>query len=388
MMTKYYNNLLRNNNRDIRIFYLPSGINKCNNKWVKNTYNETGGIPPLIYNNNLCGINKNRVNICNNISNDDAYYNSCNAYYEITNYRTNINYKLPKKDRLPFYNMLVWDFDTPKKMNSNKYGDIKKRITTSEDYDTVLVLQDLYRNWIIQKDILRETFEEVIRFKNYLINEFNVSPYVVFSGCKGFHLYLFSENNIPAKYLHYGFRDWSFKIRFDELSLNTMDDSVYKNIKGHMIRLPNSIHPITGWRAFPVPDNINNYTVFKDFLCNYDNRIIKYVKLVHDSKIDIFIKELNELGESLYYDEVNKKLDKELKWQKLAKKSKNKHNKYEFIDLRTLPWDNVTNYGDSLWCNCPFHSDNKPSLHVYERAVYCSVCGTIPFKDIKDYFGL
>ena len=48
----------------------------------------------------------------------------------------------------------------------------------------------------------------------------------------------------------------------------------------------------------------------------------------------------------------------------------------------------VADGGKSKWCKCHWHDDEKPSLRVYEKVAYCTVCGMIPFKDIKKEFNI
>lgn len=64
------------------------------------------------------------------------------------------------------------------------------RLDGKEHRQIIEILQDDFKRLIFEKDLLRDVYEEATRLCAYL-QRFNVKPFLVFSGSKGFHVNVF-----------------------------------------------------------------------------------------------------------------------------------------------------------------------------------------------------
>ena len=195
----------------------------------------------------------------------------------------------------------------------------------------------------------------VMEVSSYL-KKLGLSHFIEDSTNKGYHLFLFlgkdydfsisrrfSVNNRLFKSFVYRLL-WKYTGYVDDVNIGMRTN----------IRMLGSRHPKTGKCVSPV--------IFKD----YDYSFHKFVDDCYNYCLDS-IPEIKYNG----------------RWKKVVDYDKG------FIDLRTLPWDNVTKANNnSIWCCCPWHDDSSPSLRVYEKSAYCMRCGKIPFSKVCDYFGI
>lgn len=232
-----------------------------------------------------------------------------------------------------------------------KYHDITNIRTIILDYDGENSIKDL------------EYVSSKLRLNN-------IMHIIVNSTNKGYHLYILLPKplNLQLK------PNKNFNNRiFTNLILNLVGDSntldkanygLYSNI-----RQLGSVHPKTGkvlrveYAYTPYIDN--EFRINKDY---------------YNKPNDYFNKALvNSFSFIKYTDRINN----------IIKSRYREHNySNNHIDLRDLFEGKSYDGGKSKWCKCPFHNDNNPSLHVYEKKAYCQVCGEIPFKKIKKYFNL
>lgn len=202
--------------------------------------------------------------------------------------------------------------------------------------------------------------------------EFNkIMHVVVDSTNKGYHLYiilpeilnmmLFKDKNLNNKV----FTNLVINLVGDYESLDKANYGLFSRI-----RQIGSVHP----KSNKVVSVIYAYTPFMDF----DTFRVKVD--YYNSTNDYFNRALHNSVKFLsYIDEMNNII----KSRGCGFRINN-----NYIDLRDLFDGKSYDGGKSKWCKCPFHDDNKPSLHVYEKACFCEVCGEIKFDKIKKEFNL
>ena len=199
----------------------------------------------------------------------------------------------------------------------------------------------------------------------------NIMHLIVNSTNKGYHLYILLPK--PVNFQLSSNRNINNKI-FTNLIINLVGDSdtldkvnygLFSNI-----RQLGSVHPKTG-KVLRVEYAYTPYI---------DNDTLQIKPEYYNKPNDYFNKALvNSFSFIKYVDRINN----------IIKSRYREHNySNNHIDFRDLFDGKSYDSGKSKWCKCPFHNDNKPSLHVYEKVCYCSVCGKIPFKRIKEYFNL
>lgn len=195
----------------------------------------------------------------------------------------------------------------------------------------------------------------IMEVSNYL-KSLGVSHFIEDSTNKGYHLIIFLGKsydftlNKRFKYNNKMFKSFVYRLLW---KYTVYLDDVNVGLKTN-IRMLGSRHPKTGKCVSPV------------LMRNYDYSS-------HDFIDDCYQWAMDSVPEIKYHG----------CWKKVV------DYKGGYIDLRTLPWDGKFNdNGTSFWTRCPFHDDNKPSLRVYEKSVYCMKCQMITFSEICDYFSI
>lgn len=197
-----------------------------------------------------------------------------------------------------------------------------------------------------------------------------IMHFIVNSTNKGYHLYILLPKPVnfqltASKRLNNKiFINFIINLVGDSESLDKANYGLFSNI-----RQLGSVHPKTG----KVVRVEYAYAPFidKDLKINLD---------YYNTHNDYFNRALLKSFQLLIYKD---KINSIIKSRKRIRRYSN-----DVIDLRTLFNGKSYDGGRSIWAQCPFHDDDKPSLHVYEKTAYCMVDGYIPFEKIKEYFNL
>lgn len=190
---------------------------------------------------------------------------------------------------------------------------------------------------------------------------------IVDSTNKGFHLYvqipptnfkLFNCNEIeePSLFFKYYVIELlnlrSFKLKsLDEVNFNASLDG--------NIRVINSIHPKTDQAVYIKQGEFHDINENSDY---YDNAMHYHIQIV-----------------KVAYKEYRKALEEiETKRLQYADRLKTEDDLLS-LDLRDVfqnifSLQKVRKYGDTIWCCCPFHSDNSPSFCITPTHYFCASC--------------
>lgn len=118
----------------------------------------------------------------------------------------------------------------------------------------VLGLEKLFFDFDVDNKLLKgECFEEVKNFAKYLEKKKNIKPLIVFSGNKGYHLYVWLWSTLQVD------DDYFMKELYTEmqmqlikgLDLKTLDKNPFGDI-ARLARVPYSIHQVSGLETQPV----------------------------------------------------------------------------------------------------------------------------------------
>lgn len=306
------------------------------------------------------------------------------------------NNKIKSRNNLTInkiYDRLYFDFDFSNEISKELKIKILEAININ-DLSLIDELRDQYIELLLNDKLAINPYNEVIKFHDYLANN-NIKSYILFSGSKGFHLYIFYP--ATTKFKDKLINDTSLtmaKSYKNKLKLKTMDTSVNNDAYARVHRVPYTKHLITGLYCYPI--NIeNSYTSIitkamkpsiKDFIIkNYQNKTEFTTELVNLSKL-LEKKKLEKL-------EAKKRLNK-LRLVRNKKKGFKNDIDLSNIDCRTLAnkilgSPEYTN-GNLNRYSCCFHNDKNPSLSVYQDRFICGGCGVILnyYDFIAKYFGL
>lgn len=282
------------------------------------------------------------------------------------------------------YDRLYFDFDF------DKNQDIAK---LKEDINTAILKNDktskkeylpLYHEQLLNNEVAIKPFEELQKLTDYLTNK-GIKSYPLFSGSKGFHLYIFFKPSLFNPDSFNSVAGAIFKLFHDNLKFETLDKAVFDNPSQRIARLPYCKHPLTELYSYPIDVN-NDY-----------NNIIEESFKPSIKRLDIN-KHFNNTGNIELLDWIannilleNQKQDKikslEIKRKKLQKtKDINLAKKYKNTGYKTVEKDCIKiaeeflgnpehTYSNYVTYKCFNHNDKKPSLTVYRDRFYCAVCG-------------
>lgn len=294
-------------------------------------------------------------------------------------YRNFISYS-DKDPNFLMCDKLFFDFDVENKKCKDlkrKIKDVKinHSITGRERVSLIREYQKDFRELILEEDLLLEPFNEVMKLKDYLL-ENGIKPFIVFSGSKGFHMNLFFKE---ANLLDITNLNQSLATIFKrKLNLEFLDFNIYHN--GGMQRVPYSIHERTGLITTPIFMDI----LYDDFI----NKVSRNKLEVTEFSMDDYYVPDNFRDSLIKLDSENIEKNKEYKyhWDRLQKLRKNNQttNNYKgdksliFKDMRELckvligePAREYEHYNSYI---CPFHDDHNPSALVYSKRFICKSC--------------
>lgn len=281
----------------------------------------------------------------------------CKLLYQTPTTRIIINSETNEVYKNQLTNNLICGLEKINKVGKynvyvRKYQDITNIRTIILDFDNNNAYDDVYN-------------------ASALLEKHKIMNLVVNSTNKGYHLYILLPK--PLNFCLTGNKNMNNKI-FTDFIINLIGDSesldkanygLYSNI-----RMIGSTHPKTR----------------KVLLCTY-----AYAPFVYEDTLKV--KPEYYMNKNHYfYDSFVKSLSYLNNVERINNTIKTRSRKVRYtnnaIDLRELFDGKSFDNGKSLWTKCPWHNDTHPSLHVYEKVLFCSVCGQIPFKKIKEHFNL
>lgn len=248
---------------------------------------------------------------------------------------------LEKINKLGKYNVYV-----------KKYQNITNIRTIILDFDNNNAYEDVYN-------------------ASALLEKHKIMNLVVNSTNKGYHIYILLPKPLnfcltPNKNMNNElFTRFIINLIGDYESLDKANWGLYSNI-----RLLGSVHPKTG-KILRVEYAYAPF-VYEDTLKVKPEYYMEKNHYFYDS----FVKSLSYLENMDKINNIIKTRSRKVSYTNNA------------IDLRELFDGKSYDGGRSKWCVCPWHNDNHASLHVYEKIAFCSVCGKIDFRDIKEHFNI
>ena len=320
---------------------------------------------------------------------------------------------LTKADHLGHGGLVGGEISYYKSFNEYRLGDINQRWNDRQFYD--LDIEDLrvemikdefkrsylelsgkelisrhdelksdFRDLIFNSDLLLPTFKEAKKLCQYL-EELGLTPYLVFSGSKGFHINLFYEE---ARLQNLSQVSRLFAKTFSEkLNLKYLDYAVFdrKKAQRRLQRCQYKFHSKTDLMTIPIPD-IYDYDEVLQIIQKEKHRPIEFDFEEYSSKSGKF-------RESLIYNDnqfsmINERKERELKKANEEKRRMMKkryganYKNYSDISMTDL----YSAYGGEIIkedsskaiVRCLFHgADRNPSAVIFKDSNYfhCSSCG-------------
>lgn len=173
----------------------------------------------------------------------------------ITHYPNYLTYQSKQEeDRLT--DRLFFDFDI--KTNESKriaaeLNNTYRNATGRERLRLIDAYRKEYRKLILEDDLIRPVYDEVMRFINVLYDDLKLHPYLTWSGSSGFHVNIFMPDQ-KLQYINY-VRTKMHNVFKDKLNLKYQDDKVLDAISRKQ-RVPYSMNPKTALRVMPIPSDI------------------------------------------------------------------------------------------------------------------------------------
>ena len=318
---------------------------------------------------------------------------------EVAYYNSFLDWNTGDKS-IKYIDRLFFDLDTDHeeaKLIKSMQTEAKANLIGKERYKAIQELQKEFRELILEKHILYNTFTEAKKLMDYLVRS-GAKPYLTFSGSKGLHINTFIEplqlnnsNRVNEAYTRQLKR---------ELKLNTLDLNV-KDISSRIQRVPYSKHERTGLYAVPLAPSItyeelietisSNKLDVKDFNIAdyYSSRSFRNMLVILDNDLTLLDRR----------NQATKQAEAERNRRKIFNNSFTRssidYNEY-FTDLRDLvelilgtPEKRNSDKEYNLY-KCCFHSDNTASAICGKYVFYCFSCGVSYnwYGFIKNYYHL
>lgn len=303
---------------------------------------------------------------------------------QIATKKTNKLFDFTNDKPLRTYDRLYFDFDFDKIPLINQ---LKENINTAilkNDKTAKKEYLHLYHEYLLNNEVAIKPFEELQKLTDYLNNK-GIRSYPLFSGSKGFHLYIFFNPSLFNPDSFNVVAGAIFKLFHDTLKLETLDRAVFDNPSQRIARLPYCKHPVTELYCYPIDVN-NNYNAIVEDSFKPSVKVLNInehfnntgnIELLGWIQENILLE--NQKQEKLKILENKRKKLQRTKDLNLAKKYKNTGYKVVEKDCIKIAEEFLGNpehsYGNYVTYKCFNHNDNKPSLTVYKDRFYCAVCG-------------
>lgn len=311
-------------------------------------------------------------------------------------YFNNIGDYREDDSRLVYTDRLFYDFDLDDPVLKKIKKNILKCFEDLKGKDRIKAIKQHQQEYIEQlfnSNSLRIAYDEVMKLYNYFVSK-DHKPYLVFSGSKGFHLYLFIGKtylkNIAADDgIIYTLAN-DYKKAFN---LTSLDLEVNKDPSTRLARLPYSIHGVTGLYTTP---------------CRADEDLTEILERSRTRKVEEFY-----MQDYIAADDFRKALiikDNEMTAEKAKQEEFNNfvrsilgetitngsniNKDLIFKDFRELAklilGQPAAEYDHYNTYKCPFHDDKRPSAFISKYKFTCKSEGLELkyFEFIKKYFNL
>lgn len=311
-------------------------------------------------------------------------------------YFKNLNEYLQGNHQDRFHDRFFFDLDIEDARVDHIKSEMKDAISNLKGTSKSKKINELksnFRKLILEDDLLLPIFKESQSLMNYL-EGYDLKPYLVFSGSKGFHVNVFFSE-MKLKNIHEISNSLANSFA-KTLNLNYLDFSVNKDAHRRLQRVQYAIHSKTDLITLPLYENITYDETLKLIKKN------KRVPIDFDYDSYLAPKEFNQMLSHLD-EQIGIKLAREQKRKDdlvkqrrnfKKKKYKGKLKSFKDIDMRELiqaigiPISE--DKGHKLIISCPFHDDKNPSSVVFEHRFHCSSCNlTLNYYDfISKYYGI
>lgn len=247
---------------------------------------------------------------------------------------------------------------------------IEQQVPNTDMYITKYARKDIVWNIILDfddGDNPNNAYNEALTLRKFLMKK-GINVVIVDSTNKGVHCYveipptsfrLFYDDPIEEPSVF--FKNYvSLLCNLDVFKFKTLDEVNYNAGLDGNIRVIDSIHPKTNKRVCIVEGEFHDI----DFEFEYYEKAMHYHTLVYKKAYDCYKRELEEIEvKRLQYRERLKTSDDLL----------NKDLRDVFRELFHL--ERVREYGDNIWCSCPFHPNHSVQFCVNPQFFFCSSCG-------------
>ncbi len=223
----------------------------------------------------------------------------CDLYLSVYDY--NHKHPIPSRKPKPDY---VYPYQTMAIVD-RIFLDFDKDLSSEaqKEYDDLLSQnskQGFYKR-LIQQGQATDPIMEAIKVYEYILDNFQGDPTLIFSGAKGCHLYIFFEpvvlQNPKETLKHF------INVLEDKLGLSYLDPAV-KGDLGRVARIPTSKHPKTGLYAHPFKHSMD----YSEIIQNSESEAMPFDDLdiiqarsnIHDLLLKIDTK-LSQNKEALKY---------------------------------------------------------------------------------------
>ena len=191
---------------------------------------------------------------------------------------------------------------------------------------------------------------------------------IVDSTNKGYHLYVqipptnfkvFFDEPIEEPSLFFKYYVIEL-LNLDSFKLKSLDEVNFNSSLDGNIRVIGSTHPKTNQEVYIKQGKFHDINENLDY---YENAMHYHDKIIRVA--------FNHYKEALEEIET-----KRLQYSNRLKTEDDLLN----LDLRDV-FQNIFNlqkvreYGENIWCNCPFHNDNSPSFCITPTHYFCASCG-------------
>ena len=281
-----------------------------------------------------------------------------------------------------FYDLDIEDLRV--EMIKEEFKKAYDQLTGKELSQRIGELQSDFRDLIFNSDLLLPTFEEAKKLCEYL-EGLGLTPYLICSGSKGFHINIFYEE---AKLQNLSQVSRLFAKTFaDKLDLKYLDYAVFdrKKAQRRLQRCQYIFHSKTDLLTTPIPD-IYDYDEVLSILKKNSRRPIEFDFMEYAKSSGNFRESLMRNNEKFSRLNARKQREKrmanEQRKREMKKRYGNNYRDYKDISMTELysayGGEIIKEHHDKAIVRCLFHgADRNPSAVIFKDSNYfhCSSCG-------------
>ena len=347
--TSYYNS---NFLRDYRYIYTDKTEHEYNDILQEKSYNKW---------------NNSNVKALNFLTTKQHKGSNGSFYYTLSYFKSLKDFH-KGYDSLKYSDRLFFDFDIGdsrvskiKEDMSNLY---KSDVTSSEKSEQVSILQEKFRNFVLDEDILYDVYMEAIRLYDFMEMKLDLKPLLIFSGSKGFHINVFFDEMMLNQISKISHR--LFKVYKQKLDLKYLDEAVNKDAMGRSQRVQYVYHASTGLLTQPI-DRLMSYDDVLDVIARNERKPISFRMddYIAPAEFTSYLLKLNDKFNTITdIQQMTNNVKQQIREEnRINLKFTGYTDEPIDIDMREL----VKSYGidgvdrgDKISIKCPFHNDNNP----------------------------